>query len=244
MKKLFIFLIIISCMFVLVSCSSADDTNSQEAQTSSNLQDETTVKSVLETNPYIGVWTSDEESDLPFKTLDIFDSINDDIEGDENLIALSDDLVMLGVGEFNYDGTNGTQKTNLIHLDFNEMGDFYAYFSEDKSIMYVVFGNTLLEKGAQAQFTMFYKEGSAPVDVNADEKDTLSALIEAIGDEAEGKTIMQTGQEEINGVLYDTYVLGTDTAEKFTGEKHFATNANGDVLVLDIILNEWLEYTK
>ena len=71
-------------------------------------------------------------------------------------------------------------------------------------------------------------------DVKKEEKSPSVRLLEALGEEAEGKTLIDTGNEEIDGEMCITFALGTDSPGKFTAEEHYAVGKE-KIYIMDII---------
>ncbi len=63
-----------------------------------------------------------------------------------------------------------------------------------------------------------------------------SAISAALSDRlASGLALMETGEEVIGGEKCATFALGTDTAEKFTAQEHYAVSPSGQIYVMDIL---------
>jgi hypothetical protein len=69
-------------------------------------------------------------------------------------------------------------------------------------------------------------------------------LIDKLGDKMEGKLLVETGEEEIDGEVCKTFALGTDTPEKFTAEEHYAVTPKGDIIYYMNIIQgpDWVPY--
>ena len=67
-----------------------------------------------------------------------------------------------------------------------------------------------------------------------EEKSPSDRLLDALGEKAEGRTLIETGEEEVEGEMCVTFALGTNTPEKFTAEEHFAVGKD-KIYIMDII---------
>jgi hypothetical protein len=75
------------------------------------------------------------------------------------------------------------------------------------------------------------------------EESTIDILWDRLGDLTEGKKLVSTGEEEINGETCETYALGTDSPEKFTAEIHFAISENYEIYYMDPLEGpDWIPY--
>jgi hypothetical protein len=75
---------------------------------------------------------------------------------------------------------------------------------------------------------------------SAEAMDILSAAIADIF--VEGTAIVETGEDEIDGLHAWKFSFGQNTPEKFTAEQHFAVDDNGQVWVLDILEDQYIPY--
>jgi hypothetical protein len=90
-----------------------------------------------------------------------------------------------------------------------------------------------------------YYYGDSDFDPSAGdpEENPMDILWDNLGDLTDGKTLVATGEEEINGEICLTYALGTNTPEKFTAEAHFAISPNYVIYTMDILQGpEWILY--
>lgn len=86
----------------------------------------------------------------------------------------------------------------------------------------------------------FYK---AHLDVQGDASEAIDILWVALGDKMDGRILIGTGSEEIDGVMCETFALGTDHTENFVAEEHFAISPNEIIYTIDIISGaEWVIY--
>ena len=85
-------------------------------------------------------------------------------------------------------------------------------------------------------FALYSEQVFAP-----EEEVAFDILMDALGDEMNGKALTYYGLDIVNGVSCCTFALGTNSPEKFTAEKHFAVDAEGNIYVCDPAYG--LEYT-
>lgn len=70
----------------------------------------------------------------------------------------------------------------------------------------------------------------------------LGALTKALSDILEGKSIVPSGEDEINGEHCWKFAIGSRSDDKFTAEDHFAVTDDGKVYVLNIESNIYVLY--
>jgi hypothetical protein len=94
----------------------------------------------------------------------------------------------------------------------------------------------------QEGFYEYYSNGD--IDPMSDPpEDMMDILFDNLGDLTEGRKLVHTGEEVINGETCQTYALGTDSPEKFTAEYHFAISPNYEIYTMDILQGaDWIPY--
>jgi hypothetical protein len=80
-------------------------------------------------------------------------------------------------------------------------------------------------------------------DSSSENKDAATILTDILGDKMEGKAIVETGEEEINGEVCKVFQFGTDTTERFEAEAHYAVSPDGDIYTIDLLQGPaWILY--
>lgn len=83
----------------------------------------------------------------------------------------------------------------------------------------------------------------AHADVRGDEESAMDVLAAALGDQMDGKMLVESGEEEIGGVLCTLFALGADHTENFVAEQHFAVSPTGELYTMDILQGaDWIPY--
>jgi hypothetical protein len=68
----------------------------------------------------------------------------------------------------------------------------------------------------------------------------MNLVVEALSDRmVDGTAVASTGENEVYGVHCWTFAFGDNTPEKFTAMEHYAVTDYGEILVLDILANEY-----
>ena len=70
--------------------------------------------------------------------------------------------------------------------------------------------------------------------IGNNEVDLFDTLISAIPDRLEGLTVIRSADIEIDGILCQQFIAGTDHEDHFTAEYHFAVSPDGTVYELDV----------
>ncbi len=82
-----------------------------------------------------------------------------------------------------------------------------------------------------------------PVDTPASDaeakKDAATMLVGVLGSRAQGKALLSTGMESIQGEPCESFSVGINTPERFVKEAHYAVCPKTGVFVLDIMTAEW-----
>ena len=63
----------------------------------------------------------------------------------------------------------------------------------------------------------------------------FDTLMSVVAEQVEGMTIIQSQDIEIDGILCEQYIAGTDHEDHFTAEYHYAVSPDGTVYILDVL---------
>ncbi|MBQ4346907.1 MAG: hypothetical protein IJC39_00465 [Firmicutes bacterium] len=78
---------------------------------------------------------------------------------------------------------------------------------------------------------------------NLASKEETDLLKAALGERLAGKVLIETGGEEVGGVLCKTFALGSNGTGKFVAEQHFAVSPEGKIYYIDTAQSpDWLPY--
>ncbi len=89
---------------------------------------------------------------------------------------------------------------------------------------------------------VFYKDGPDDPEWLQYIPDHSDILLVALGDQAEGKTLLFNDPVLLHNEMCASFSLGTDTPEKFTAERHFAVNNRGVIYEYDVLTDTWYDF--
>ncbi len=195
-------------------------------------------------NPYIGLWELEGDTQLSFAKIEIINISDYDAQELKNVIFIKENMEMIDVGYFEYTGIEGKTADYPINIVSDKGESYAAYFSEDLSVMYITVIDEAYTSGENTELSTFYKRDENQIYNIPTVEEGFAMLEEALGDEAQGKGFVETGEEEIDGNMCRVYAMGTNTEEKFTAEMHYAVSGSGKIYVLDYINGSgWSKYT-
>ncbi len=105
----------------------------------------------------IGVWNIDGDSELPFSIIEV---LSEDPSNDDNVTCMDADGVLVDIGTFDYDGTQGSVLRNPVIVSFPSTGIYAIHFSEDYNTMFVAVASDWGTNAEDAQFTSFIRQES------------------------------------------------------------------------------------
>ncbi len=103
----------------------------------------------------IGVWNIDDVSDLPFSFIEV---LSEDPSNDDNVTCMDADGVIMDVGTFDYNGTQGSVMHNPVIVSFPSIGIYAVHFSEDYNIMFVAVASDWATNAEDALLTSFIRQ--------------------------------------------------------------------------------------
>ncbi len=176
---------------------------------------------------------------LPFEEIEILAESHED---DGNVICIDENGDVLDIGYLDYNEVQGDVFGKPVSVvSFPNIGMYALYLNLDGNMIYFAEILGWESEGVDAQFVEFSRQSSIDDRLSID--DSTSFLLDILAEEAEGKSLVETGEEQINEEMYIIFALGTDTPEKFIAEKHFAVNTNGDILIMEFTGESiWVKY--
>ncbi len=158
----------------------------------------------------------------------LMDRLGDKMDG--KILKLNDDYETEGVRYFDFslgrigDGGGFIMEENYV---INEEGEVYVFA-----------GSELIRYDDN-------EPGSGIVpEYQTHEDYAVNLLTDLLGDRMEGKALVLTGEEDINGFTCKVFQFGVNNQDSFTAEEHYAVNTNGDVYTIDILQGaDWVPFS-
>ncbi len=245
-KNLLVLLLALITLVALTACGSQSDSNSSD--TSSNSEDDNggdipgyVDQEVGSFSDYIGWYSNALDSDMPFHVMHI--------DG-ESAFAYDLDGNVIGEAYGNYDEQRALNGNPLIVLEFDELELSYGVIgSPEDSIDLIPIDEWSTDD--DNMYTFYYQQNTPFVDEPDEPEEpelldfetTSTALLDALGEKAEGMAIVDTGESEINGILCKTFAFGTNQEDRFVAEEHYAVSEDLQIFYYDILEDVWVTYT-
>jgi hypothetical protein len=196
---------------------------------------------------YAGWWQYTGSDDAPAYYMEIFP--------DGGVLCYDENGAVTGEGVTDYDEQRALNGNPLMAFYFDSLGTFVSHgdtTDDGKQDLWIMPEDEWYDPDSTAHsYDYAYLEtppsfegnsGSAEPNTETD-KDTATILTDLLADQMEGKAVLETGEEEINGELCKLFQFGTDTPERFEAERHFAVSPDGDVYTMDILQGpDWIPY--
>ncbi len=236
-KKILVVMLSVFLIFALSACGDSSSPSSiSSSQSDSDIPGLVDVE-VGSFSDYSGWYSNALDSDMPFHVMHIDDSSAFAYDLDGNII---------GEAYGNYDEQRALNGNPLIVLEFDDLGLSYGVIgSPEDSIDLIPIDEWSTDD--DNVYTFYHQENTPFIDESEDLLDfetTSNALLEALGDNLMDRMIVETGEEEINGILFKTFAIGTNHEEHFVAEEHYAVSEDLQVLYLDVLAGGiWEPYT-
>lgn len=262
MKKVFEILLSLAIIICFVACSNSDTTKNDNYSEGKDVTEQTSQKTSQSTqetlnNPY-------EQAKVFFYDEDVTDKLEKSIIDGVLYAEVSsfiDAFAIDGYTRYYYEFSDTSYSisiisyatdvvlfkmyTNLTTAEklVDALEDEYEEVELDSPLLYDEDGTVWIPLeafNALNSNVVVNCSSSSKLDNSIDQFEILS---NALGKNIEGKMIVETGDEEINGEMCKLFSVGTDSQEKFMAEQHFAVSPNGDIYYIDILQGaDWIPY--
>lgn len=206
----------------LVGCSGSDEESSE-----SGIPGQITSE-VGSMADYIGWWQLEETAETtPFVCVEI-------PKDNAGVVRCYNERgEMIDTGYTDYSEQRALNGNPLIVFTFNNIGEFgatEARLTDGERWLSITFDDIA---------RTFYYQSESPFGAEG----AMEVLAAALGDKLDGKMLVETGEDAIDGVTCKTFSLGTNQSDNFVSEEHFAVSPDGDIYTMDVLQGaDWLPY--
>ncbi len=238
-KKFLVLALTLILTLSLIACGSSEE---DESSSSSEDPNSGGIPGVVDEelgsfSDYAGWYSNALDSDMPFHVMEI---------NDYSAIAYDLDGNVIGEAVGDYSEQRALNGNPLIVLEFDELDLSYGVFgSPEDSIDLIPIDEWSTEDGNM--YTFYHQQNTPFTDATPEQLDfetTSNALVAALGDNLLDRTIVDKGEEEIDGILCKTFAIGTNHEEHFVAEEHYAVSEDLQVFYYDVLAGGiWEPYT-
>ncbi len=108
----------------------------------------------------------------------------------------------------------------------------------------IFFSLDLKDELSEKNFIIIASSANANSSQNMRQDDAGNILMRALAQKMEGKAILESGTDTIQGLMCKTFKYGENRTERFVAHKHFAVCPNGEIYQMDIISADWITYNN
>ncbi len=164
--------------------------------------------------------------DIPFYYLEIQ-------KGNGRVFCFNENIEYVDSGTFEFND-------DVYTFYFENLGDYTSTTDEN------LHGNewmdlTKLDEDGDI-FKFNFLQSPQKISGNHYGKESSEILLDALGNLAEGKSIVVGDAKIINGFECETFSFGTNSDDKFLTEKHYAVSNHGKIYELDVASDKWIEF--